>query len=50
MAKFKNPWSHKNSPWYNQEKDRWYNQHPQSGGNTQRRRNLVKFSKKIFQG
>ena len=26
MAKFKNPWSHKNSPWYNQEKERWYNQ------------------------
>ena len=24
MAKFKNPWSHKNSPWYNQEKERWY--------------------------
>ena len=24
MAKFKNPCSHKDSPWYNEEKERWY--------------------------
>ena len=30
MAKFKNPWSHNNSPWYNQEKERWYGNQSQT--------------------
>ncbi len=44
MAKFKNPWSHKDSPWYNEEKDRWYNQHPQSDENNNQRRGVKNVS------
>ena len=47
MAKFKNPWSHKNSPWYNEEKERWFSPGKFSQSNTDENQKNKKVYEKL---